>query len=333
MAAPIAKVIGVLALFAVGEINLLSLAIINMIAATVAMLLSVRAVSRMHRYEGMLDLDSQTMMSPKELRHYSFMHATTMTAYTLQNDGDNIALGLFRSKEELGEYAAAYRLVSTAMLPLRAVMTVSYRYFLQHDDNKSGQHLRRAKKLMVPTGAYGLLCGIGVFVFLPVTKWLLGPEFKEAAEITLWLCAFPIMRAAVDVPLLGILGLGRNRVRMTIGLLGATVAVTAYVLLVPPFGWHGGVIGTYISETIVATVGWILAGRPRAQARSGTPEQRRSRCRGDRPGSHALRTAIRSRRLPRVRRSPRRCSRGRPASRTCARRGPAGASGGRSRCR
>ncbi len=275
MAAPIAKVIGVLALFAVGEINLLSLAIINMIAATVAMLLSVRAVSRMHRYEGMLDLDSQTMMSPKELRHYSFMHATTMTAYTLQNDGDNIALGLFRSKEELGEYAAAYRLVSTAMLPLRAVMTVSYRYFLQHDDNKNGQHLRRAKKLMVPTGAYGLLCGIGVFVFLPVTKWLLGPEFKEAAEITLWLCAFPIMRAAVDVPLLGILGLGRNRVRMTIGLLGATVAVTAYVLLVPPFGWRGGVIGTYISEIVVATVGWIplaVLERKHDQARRNNAE-------------------------------------------------------------
>ena len=128
---------------------------------------------------------------------------------------------------------------------------------------------------MLPTGAYGLLCGIGVFVFLPVTKWLLGPEFKEAAEITLWLCAFPIMRAAVDVPLLGILGLGRNRVRMTIGLLGAGVAVTAYVLLVPPFGWRGGVIGTYISETIVATVAWIslaVLERKHDRARLNAPD-------------------------------------------------------------
>jgi hypothetical protein len=42
------------------------------------------------------------------------------------------------------------------------------------------------------------------------------------------------------------------------GLATSSVALVAYLALVPAFGWRGAVIGTYLSETAAIVVGWVL---------------------------------------------------------------------------
>ena len=48
------------------------------------------------------------------------------------------------------------------------------------------------------------------------------------------------------------------RIRMYLGISGAAVAISAYLLLVPKWGWKGALAGTYASEIFVATSGWVL---------------------------------------------------------------------------
>ncbi len=251
---PLSKCLGIVFLTVIHHASLLTL-VLNNLLSTVAVfgasILMLRTISAAARE------DAESRCTWRELLRLSTIYAVSMSAYTVQDNGDNLALAAFRPAAEVGQYAAAYRLVSTAMLPLRAVTTAAARWFLPPDD-RAGGHLRKSVRLLIPTAGYGVVCGIGIIAVRPLTSIVVGTKYHDAVDITVWLAGFPLMRAVSDLPTLGLLGLGRNRLRMILGLGGASVAAIAYVTLIPRIGWRGGVIGTYISESAVALAGWYL---------------------------------------------------------------------------
>lgn len=250
---PLLRAIGVGALALFDGITILSLVLVNLVA-TVAIYLAARHRVRTLEQETPTD---GSVATPRELFRLSFTYAMSMSTNAVQNDGDKMVLAAYRSNAEVGEYGAAYRLVSTAMLPLRAVSTAATRWFLPNDAGTTTQ-LKRAIQLLIPTGAYAALCGVGLLIVQPISGWLMGDEFEHAVQITVWLAGFPLARVVSDLPTYGLLGLGRNRARMFLGLAGALVSAAAYLLMVPPWGWRGAVVATYLSEIFVAIVGWTL---------------------------------------------------------------------------
>ena len=125
------------------------------------------------------------------------------------------------------------------------------------DDRPRGQ-LERAERLSVVVTVYGLLVAVAIFFGADIIQWFVGDQYSQATTISRWLIFFPLLHGLADLAPMGLLGLGRNRARMFMGFGTAVAALIAYLVLVPPFGWRGAVLGTYVSETVCVVLGWVL---------------------------------------------------------------------------
>ena len=250
---PLARLVGVAGLALVGKVTLLTLVLVNSVA-TIAMLVAARAWSR-----SVLRADAPEGEPPsaRELRSLSAMYSASMSTNAAQGEADKIVLAHFRPLAEVGEYQAAYRIASIGALPLQALSTAAVRWFLPTDDRPRA-HLRKAAMLSIPIAGYGLLVAAGLFVAQPITQWVIGPEFELAVTMTLWLSFVPLLFGLAEVPTMGMLGLGENRVRMLMGFGTAFVALVLLVVLTPMYGWRGTVVAIYLSELVSIVAGWVL---------------------------------------------------------------------------
>jgi O-antigen/teichoic acid export membrane protein len=249
---PIVRTLGVVALAAAGAVTLMSLVLVNLIAALALLGAATVATRRRLVAEG-----DRTTSSRRELARYSGYYSTSMSTNTVQEEGDKVIMAASRPPLELGEYMAAYRVVATALIPLRAVSVAGVRWFLPKDARVGGQ-VTRTMMLSVPTLVYGLACAAGILLLGDVIQWLVGDEFEEAVRITAWLCLVPLVHGLSELPFMGLLGLGRNRERMFLGFGTSVVAAGLYLVAIPPLGWAGAVIATYVSEIMSLVAGWIL---------------------------------------------------------------------------
>jgi O-antigen/teichoic acid export membrane protein len=269
---PILRTVGVVGLAVTGAVSLLSLVIINLVAAVALLVVSIVAVRGLLR-----SVDRSTSETTRrELARYTSYYSTSMSTNAVQEEGDKVIMASSRPTVELGEYMAAYRIVATALIPLRAVSVAAVRWFLPRDERIGGQ-VTRTTMLSVPTALYGLACAGGILLMGDVIQWLVGDEFEDAVRVTRWLCLVPLVHGLSELPFMGLMGLGRNKERMFLGVGTGVVAILLYIVLIPPFGLAGAVIGTYLSEIIALVAGWVLLvkyQRPHDRGESNVPSVR-----------------------------------------------------------
>jgi O-antigen/teichoic acid export membrane protein len=252
---PVLKALGTVVLALTGTVSLLTLVCLNVAVSGVLLLRSIVAVRRRSR-----NAEGTRQPTGKEFLRYTTYYATSMSTNVAQNEGEKFVLATTRPAAEVGQYAAAYRLVSLTLIPVSAVMGAANRWFMVRDDQR-GAHLSRAARIAVPTAIYGIIAGIAVLIGRDLVEVVAGSGFDDAATIAAWLCLLPLLHGLAELPPAGLLGLGRNRERMLMGFATSVLAVVSYLVLVPPFGWRGAVIGTYVSEAAAILVGWVLLAR------------------------------------------------------------------------
>jgi len=186
----------------------------------------------------------------------SGLYATTISAVSLQNDGDKVVMTASKIGPDAGLYAAAYRLVLMGMVPLRALLAATHRRFLEHDPDSRGQHVRRSLQFSAVGAVYGLVFGVCLYVAAPLVTVLLGGEYEGAATMLRLLAPVVAVRSFAEFGINGLLGFGRVALRTGVTVFAAGTALVLYVVLIPRFGWHGAVAGTYASELVLAVAAW-----------------------------------------------------------------------------
>ena len=250
---PVLRASGVAALALGDLITITALVCVNIAASGVLLLRSGRAVRRIDS----TNAEEARPANGKELIRYSSLYAASMSTNAVQNEGEKFVLATTRPAAEVGQYAAAYRVVSMALVPLSALVVAANRWFMVRDE-REGAQLTRAARLTLPTALYGAVAGVAIFIGRDLVQWVAGSQFDDVALISAWLCLLPLLHGLAELPPMGLLGLGRNRERMLMGLITSAVALVSYLALVPQFGWRGAVIGTYVSETAAIVAGWVL---------------------------------------------------------------------------
>lgn len=173
-----------------------------------------------------------------------------------QTNGDKVVLNSAGLESEAGLYGAAFRIVSMALTPLRAMDVAVFHRFLQSDESAYGQHTRRARLYSMASLAVITPIALVLLVLAPQLEFILGAEFSDSVEMMRWLLLWLPIRAVSGAPLNGMLGLGRLGLRFGVLLLGAATAMTIYILVIPGTGWEGAVFGTVVAEIVVLVVGW-----------------------------------------------------------------------------
>lgn len=246
---PIVRATGVVVLSAAGVLSIGTLVGLNVLTSGLLFAVSIWARGRARQGE------PGTTPTARTLFRFSTYYTASMSTNEMQNEGENLVMASTRSAAELGQYAAAYRIVSMTLVPCNAVTGAANRWFMMRDD-RAGAQFTRTMRLAVPTALYGIVAGAGILVGRDVIQWIAGSDFDDVSRIAVWLCLLPLLHGLSGLPPMGLLGLGRNRERMIMGFATAAVSVVGYVLLVPRIGWRGGVIGTYISESAAIIAGF-----------------------------------------------------------------------------
>ncbi|CAN5567463.1 hypothetical protein BH10ACT2_BH10ACT2_05180 [soil metagenome] len=192
--------------------------------------------------------------------------SSTLWVFNLHNDGDKLVMSANSLGADVGLYAAAYRMVMLAVIPVNAVVSSSYRTFV---DPKVGNHLRRAAKYTLATTVYCIIAAAILILAAPVVlPIVVGDGFSGAVSMTRWLAPLMVVRGLTHFPMSALMGLGRVRARLWCIVASATVAMVLYVALVPSMSWKGAVIGSYCSDAVLVVTSWGVMWRMHKRPKS-----------------------------------------------------------------
>lgn len=186
-----------------------------------------------------------------------------MGASYIQDDADKVILLREAGPEVAGLYAAAYRLLNLAYIPLRAGLSISYPRMLQASSNSNASVWTLLRRVIVLTTSYGLLAALAVAVVSPVLPQLLGDQYEESVGMLIALCWLPIAKA-IELPIADSLtSTGHQWSRVSGQGFGAVTNIALNIFLIPTFSWTGAIWATAISQFVTITLLMWLAARAR----------------------------------------------------------------------
>lgn len=180
-----------------------------------------------------------------------FHFATGLSAQTIYNDLDKTMLSRLSTLDATGIYAAAYRLIDVAFVPVRSLLwAASPGYF------RAGEHGIRAsvgylKRLLPKAVAYALLVFLVLMAAAPLIPRILGPEYARSVEALRWLALLPLMRTIHTLYGDALAVTGHQKVRMHLQVLIAVGNFLINLVVIPMYSWRGAVWSSLASDFLL----------------------------------------------------------------------------------
>jgi O-antigen/teichoic acid export membrane protein len=186
-----------------------------------------------------------------------FYFSISLSAQTIYNDIDKTMLARLSTLEATGIYAAAYRLIDVAFVPVRSLLYAAYAKFFQQGSKGIQGSLDLAKRLLPFAGIYGVIAGLGLFFCAPIVPSILGDEYRGAVEALRWLAPLPFLKAmhyfAADM----LTGANFQRLRSAVQVMIAVLNILFNVWLIPLYSWKGAAWASLISDGFLMLSLWF----------------------------------------------------------------------------
>ncbi len=186
-----------------------------------------------------------------------FYFSSGLAAQNVYNDLDKTMLARMSTLEATGIYAAAYRIVEMAYLPVRSLFYAAYANFFQHGERGVRASLRFGRSLMPAGLGYAAAAALAILLAAPIIPLLSGAEYREAADAARWLALIPFLRAihqfAADI----LSGAGHQGARTLTQLIIAAANVLFNLWLIPAYGWKGAAWASVLSDGLLALLMWV----------------------------------------------------------------------------
>jgi O-antigen/teichoic acid export membrane protein len=184
--------------------------------------------------------------------------AVGLSAQSIYNDIDKTMLASLASVEATGLYAAAYRLIEVAFVPMRSLLDASYtRFFKAGKTGVQGTWLV-ARKLLPMMGGYGIVAALGLFLCSPVVPWVLGPEYSMAVPALQWLAPIVLLKGLHYIAADTLTGADLQGYRSLTQIGVAVFNIILNLWMIPRYGWQGAVIASLASDGLLMVVLWLF---------------------------------------------------------------------------
>lgn len=162
---------------------------------------------------------------------------------------DRIIIKQSSTYSELGLYAAAFKIIAILnMLQINFTTfwtPLSYETFQKnHDDTVFFENIFNL------VAFFALLIGVGVLMFKDVIVFLLGPSYRNSAQIMPFLVLIPVMFTPSEITVSGLNFYKKTHLQVLISGFVCLVNLIGNVFLVPQIGASGAAISTGISYII-----------------------------------------------------------------------------------
>ena len=121
--------------------------------------------------------------------------AVGLSAQSIYNDIDKTMLARLATLEATGFYAAAYRLLDMAFVPVRSLLASSYSRFFEAGKLGVRGSLTVAKRILPIMLGYTVIAAIGLMLCAPIVPMILGAEYGSTVEALRWLAPILVFRA------------------------------------------------------------------------------------------------------------------------------------------
>lgn len=210
-------------------------------------------------------LVNQTLDSPKfsvsrirsEFKEGLYF-STSLSAQSIYNDIDKTMLARFSTLEATGIYAAAYRLIDVAFIPVRSLLYASYAKFFQQGSKGIAGTIELTKRLLPLASIYGLGASICLLGFAPVIPLLLGSDFGQTVEALKWLAPIVLLKTLHYFAADTLTGAGFQGLRTGAQIFVAIFNILINLWLLPLFSWRGAAWSSLLSDALLMVCLWSI---------------------------------------------------------------------------
>lgn len=180
------------------------------------------------------------------------------SAYTIYSDIDKTMLAKLSTLKATGIYAAAYRLIDVAFIPVISMAGAAYADFFRKGKDGIGTALTFAKPLVAITSAYSLLAGLGLLLIAPFVPNILGDEYLPIVEALRWLAPIPLFRAMQTFGGDILSSSGFQSWRGSVETIIAVFNIAINLWLIPLYAWKGAAWASLASDGLLMLLLWIF---------------------------------------------------------------------------
>jgi O-antigen/teichoic acid export membrane protein len=186
---------------------------------------------------------------PELVEGFHFSAGTS--AQTIYNDIDKAMLSRFSDLGATGIYAAAYRLIDVAFVPIRSLLFAASPGCFRAGGNGVNASVAYMRRLLPKGAAYSGLIFVTLIVGAPLIPKILGPEYARTVDATRWLAILPALRTIQLCFSDALSGAGYQGLRMTIQAAVAGFNVLINLWLIPAYSWRGAVYSSLASDLLL----------------------------------------------------------------------------------
>lgn len=183
--------------------------------------------------------------------------SVALCSQSIFNDIDKTMLTRLATLEAAGIYAAAYRLIDVAFIPIRSLISASYARFFQSGAQGMRGTVALVGKLLPVAAGYGLAASLALYLSAPLLPLVFGREFAEATNALRWLALLPFLKVLHYFPANALTGAGFQGLRTACLVATALFNVSLNLWLVPTYSWKGSAWASLASDGLYAVVIWV----------------------------------------------------------------------------
>ncbi len=180
------------------------------------------------------------------------------SAYTIYNDIDKTMLARLSTLEATGIYAAAYRLIDVAFIPVTSIAGAAYAEFFRKGKDGIAATVAFAKPLVLITSTYSVLAGIGLLLFSPIVPQILGDEYISVVQALRWLAPIPLFRAMQHFGGDILSGTGFQGLRSSLEVIISVFNIAINLWLIPRYSWQGAAWSSLASDGLLMMMLWSM---------------------------------------------------------------------------
>ena len=187
-----------------------------------------------------------------------FYFSVSLAAVTIYNDIDKAMVARLATLEAAGVYAAAYRLIDVAVIPVRALLCAAYPSFFRVGKEGLGATIRHSRRLLVRIVPYSLFAFLALLVGAPLVPHILGHQYADITAALRWLALLPVLKTLHYFIADALTGAGHQRTRTLTQVGVAAFNILINLWLIPAYGWRGAAWSSLASDGLLALSMWFI---------------------------------------------------------------------------
>lgn len=180
------------------------------------------------------------------------------SSISIYNDIDKTILAGAGQLYAAGIYAAAYRIIDVASIPIYAAYTAASPHFFREGDRSIEQARALANRLLRRTIPYGFAIAFALFVASPLLPHIFGSSFRGSIFALRWLCFLPLIRGLHYAWGTTITGSASQWYRTAAQASAAVINLLLNLALIPRWSWQGAAAASLLTDSLLAAACWLI---------------------------------------------------------------------------